>query len=193
MINKKLKVGIGWIILSCIWWNYVFAGCDNTQPSDRIGDTLNVDVKNITVCNKSNWNCNSYNLKKDLGFPDLENFKLVKNWVFKNWTLYWPWSFYKSEQSTYPLYTTNGEKWWVCKPYYLTWHCWDGSDYASNAGTVSKFWKIASWRDDYWLLFWIPFSYVNWTIVNNLNIVTDTWHINGMLNESDIDFNFSFY
>jgi len=194
-MNNKILFRILWLT---IWWwlgisyNVSLAGCDNTTPSDRIWDNLNVNVSNIEVCTRS-WSCNSYNLNTDLWLPNLKNFSKLKDWVFENWSLYWPWSFYKSNTSGYPLYTSNGEKWGICKPYYLTWHCWNGDDYSSNARSVSRFWKIASWGDDFGLLFWIPFSYINGEVVNKLNIVTDIWHINWTLNESDVEFNFSFY
>jgi len=188
MKNKKI---LFFCFLSFISWN-IYAGCDEWYPDDRIWKTLNVNVSNVTIRDR-NWNSKTYNLIKDLWLPKFSTFNYVKRGIFENWTLIWPWSLYKSQSSSYYLYTENWQKWWICIPYYLTGHCWQGRDYSTRASSLKRLWRIANGGDDFGLMFYIPFSYINWQIVKKLNIVTSKWHLNWLLDETDVEFNFSFY
>jgi len=167
----------------------------------------------------------SYNLKQDLWLPDIKDMDFLfevgfnedgksHSWFNTNNTWHardWNYSIYETENegntSYYNLYTWNGKKWGICKPYYIMWdnRILGGNKLITffNWSNIWIFWN-KNWpgdenaRGDVWndkkYIFYFPFS-VNSSgeIKKSLNIVSWNWHLNWKLAPEDIQLKFSFY
>jgi len=206
---KKILKPLSWIgfWLILINWNSMWY-CNWNYPTTYIWNSISVNSKTIIAqawtwstdcCALRAWNSKSYNLKKDLWLPIFKwVFNSVKNWIYHRWSLKWFWSLFKSNNITYNLYTTNGEKWGICKPYWIVGLCWYQSGCFEKNAKPTHLWNLWCrnpwwWADNAWMIFWIPYAYIDWQITNKLNITTSNWHLNWALNENDVEFNFSFY
>jgi len=208
-IKKKTFYSLSWIWLVIIYpTQQTFWYCNWNYPTTYIGSNISVNSSDIIAqswgwstncCAETAWGTITYNLKKDLWLPKFNwTFNSVKDWVYNRWTLKWFWSLFKSNNITYDLYTWNWEKWGVCKPYWLVGDCGYQSGCFERNATPTHLWNLGCknpwwWADNASLIFWVPFTVINWEVINKLNIVTSNWHLNGSLNETDINFNFSFY
>jgi len=173
----------------------------------------------------------NYNLKKDLWLPTIREldflFEAGYNDIDKNPSGFftkskfhardWNYSIYEStdkwKTSYYNLYTWNGKRWGICKPYYIVGmnrlpsndkSSFDKKKYDAlffnwnNLGIFAGNRNWMSWLNDVWnakkYIFYFPFSTdSSWNIKKELNIVSWKWHLNWKLDPSDIKLKFSFY
>jgi len=169
---------------------------------------------NTLWCGTDPNDSKEYNLIEDLWLPKLYDFEVVSNrWFLDDGKVYylndaqrdWNYSIYKQTNPLwyYNLYNSNGQKWWICNPYYIVWinralnkqegyypkYLW------YKDATSNNFHPTACDGDTaLWFLFYFPFPIDDsWNITNNLNIITTVWHLNWKLNPEEAQLSFTFY